>query len=212
MKQMELKGTGGWGGKRKGAGRKNRSGNAAHVKREKVDFRVPLHLTVRLKKDRGNLRTRYLFKALQSAAGRAQDFGLHVNHFSIISNHLHMFVEARNNDALSKGMKSFNGRLGKILSRMTEKRGPVWAARFHMHVLKTPTEVKRALKYILLNYSKHKKLFEHIDDFSSGPVFTQWKELAGKKWNDHFRPLKPEAMGLSPPQSWLARVGWLRAQ
>jgi REP element-mobilizing transposase RayT len=214
MRQLEFKKVNGWGGKRKGAGRPNRSGTASHTKRARIDFRKPLHITMRLKDQSVNLRTKAIFNSFVHAFRKAQVFGFHVIHFSLLSNHVHMVVEAKDNDCLERGTKSLHGRMGKILAKLSK--GPAWHGRFHMHVLKTPTEVNRALKYVLLNYSKHDRILEHLDRFSSGRVFREWKSLLDinglMKWQLDVPPLEPEDLGLSPPRSWLCRVGWLRAR
>jgi hypothetical protein len=77
--------------------------------------------------------------------------------------------------------------------------------------------MRRALAYVLLNFSKHTKLIEHIDDFSSGYSFRQWRELVGRRINGlmadqlkgDYRREWPE---LSAAQSWMARIGWRRGK
>ena len=73
-KQLELKKVKGWGGKRKGAGRPNRTGLVSHGKREKVDFKKPIHITMQLKKGASKLRTKEWMKEFSLAAKRAKDF------------------------------------------------------------------------------------------------------------------------------------------
>jgi REP element-mobilizing transposase RayT len=215
MKQLEFKKVNGWGGRRKGAGRKNVTGTVSHGKRARVDFKKPLHLTAKVKKNSINLRTRQIFNQLKKASSAASQFGLNAIHFALLSNHLHLIVEARDNEALERGMKSLNGRLGKFLAGIAGRR--VWNGRFHMHVLKSPTEMKNALKYVLLNFSKHERLIEHLDHFSSGRAFTRWRELLSGRLNGLLKMQNVETsiplsdFGLSPPRSWLAREGWTRA-
>jgi REP element-mobilizing transposase RayT len=211
-KQLEFKKVKGWGGKRRGAGRKNKTGLVNHAKREHVDLKKPLHITIALKKDTVNLRTRETLEAFRKAVGEARVFGLYVIHFSLQSNHLHMIVEAKNSEALGRGMKSFGARLGKSLRKIIGGRGSVFAGRYDLNVLKSPTEMKHALAYVLLNASKHFKLIEHIDDFSSGYAFKEWRALMGRKMNNLMREqlslTKVFFEELSEPRSWLCREGW----
>ena len=127
-----------------------------------------------------------------------------------------MIVETKNNEALAKGMMSLGCRLGKLLKRMSLGAKTVFKERYHLHVLKTPTEVKNALLYVLLNYSKHRRLIGHLDYFSTGRFFTDWKKLIGKRyepvldWETEGLPRKLPGF-LAPARSWLGRVGWNRA-
>lgn len=212
MKQLEFKKVKGWGGKRRGAGRPNRSGQVSHGKRPHVNFKKPLHITMRMKDRLASLRNKVMLKQFKLAASQAMGFGVHVIHFSLQKNHIHMIVEAKDNLALHRGMKSLNGRLGKKIRRLSGGRGAAWAGRFHLHVLNTPSEMKRALEYVLLNQAKHRHFIEHIDEFSSGYSFRNWRELIGRR----FRGLIAQQVdfrdqGLSPPRSWLCSRGWIRA-
>jgi len=214
-KQLEFKKVKGWGGKRGGAGRPNRTGLVSHGKRQPVDLKKPLHITLKLKKGVASLRSKQALKDFRFAVGQAKNFGLYVIHFSLQSNHLHMIVEAKNSDCLAAGMKSLSGRLGKAIRKTVGGSGAVFSGRFHMHLLKSPTEMKRALEYVLLNTSKHFKLIEHIDDFSSGYAFKEWRALIGRRFGDlieeQLKRLPHEPTELSEARSWLCRVGWMRA-
>ncbi|MGZ3724098.1 MAG: transposase [Bdellovibrionales bacterium] len=214
-KQLEFKKVKGWGGKRSGAGRPNRTGQVSHGKRDPVDLRKPLHITLKLKNRVANLRNNRTLKDFRLAIAKAKDFGLFVVHFSLQSNHLHMIVEVKDNDSLTAGMKSLCGRLGKAIRKITGGSGSVFKGRFHLEVIKSPTQMKRALEYVLLNASKHFKLIEHIDDFSSGYAFREWRALIGERFGDliedQLMKLPFKLTELSPAQSWLCRVGWMRA-
>jgi REP element-mobilizing transposase RayT len=213
-KQLEFKKVNGWGGKRRGAGRPNTTGLVSHGKRERVNFKKPLHITMRLEKGVANLRTRKIMWDFRRAIAGAKRFGFHVIHYSILNNHIHMIVEAKDSMALASGMKSLSCRFAKAIRRIVGGSGRVFAGRFHHHLLNTPTEMKRALEYVLLNHAKHAKLIEHIDEFSSAAAFKEWNSLIGKKMNGfvqeqlaHVGQIKE----LSLPQSWLCSVGWIKA-
>jgi REP element-mobilizing transposase RayT len=210
-KQLEFKKVNGWGGKRRGAGRPNVSGLVSHGKREGVNFKKPLHITMRLAKGVANLRTRKSMWDFRRSIEAAKRFGFHVIHYSILNNHIHMVVEAKDSQALASGMKSLSCRFAKALRKIVGGSGRVFAGRFHLHVLKTPTEMRRALEYVLLNHAKHARLIEHIDEFSSAANFKEWKELIGKRLNSfladqsaHLGQIKE----LSQPRSWLCTAGW----
>lgn len=57
----------------RGAGRPNRTGTEGHTRREPVNFKKPLHLTLKLRKLKLklNLRSREILKVVQTAARSA---------------------------------------------------------------------------------------------------------------------------------------------
>ena len=65
--QMKFAKVDGWGGKRKGAGRPNKSGLQAHISREKVNYKKPLHITLKMRKGVVQLRTPKFLKEFQQA-------------------------------------------------------------------------------------------------------------------------------------------------
>ena len=147
-----------WGGKRKGAGRKPAGERAGveHRKRAVLKARFPVHVTWRMKKDVWNLRSARCFRALKTAFwGGANRFGFRLVHYSVQGNHLHLLVEANDEKALSSGMNGMGVRVARRLNRVMGRQGKVLADRYHAHILRTPTEVKRAREYLLHNAPKH---------------------------------------------------------
>src|SRR5688572_8587825 len=105
-----------WGGRRKGSGRKNRSGLKAHLKREKLPKATPLHITFKLRPGLHTLRLKLVLKFFKRASRRANElFGLRIVHFALLSNHLHLFVETKDNRTLTSGMKSFAISLARFI-------------------------------------------------------------------------------------------------
>jgi putative transposase len=204
MKQLEFKRRG---GKRKRAGRPNVSGTVNHMKRPSVNFKKPLHLTLKLDKRVGTLRTKARLKAFQNNLRRAKKFELHVLHYTVQFDHIHLMVETPDNDKLSRGMKSLAGRLGRLYSQGT---GKAFKGRYHLHQLSTPTETKRVYRYIFFNSAKHGGYLQ--DDFCSAEHFDGWEHFGAVDDPDvPPEPVNPFPDYLSKPQSWLAKVGWTRA-
>lgn len=214
-KQLEFTKVNGWGGKRKGAGRPNRSGTVNHMAREKISAKTPLHITLRLREGLLNLRCSEMHQKFQQSCEAARKYGLYVNHYSIESNHIHIYAESKDNECLERGMKSLTARMGLSIRKVISGRGPVFKGRYHVHVLKTPSEVKRGLEYVLLNHSKHQRLIPYKDNFSSGRYFRDWKRLLGRNIGPILEddPLRewPLPSYLSEPRAWLSREGWKRA-
>jgi hypothetical protein len=123
---------------------------------------------------------------------------------SIISgNHLHLIVEAADEAALARGMQGLAIRIAKGLNRVMQRRGAVFRERYHAHVLRSPTEVARAVAYVLGNYFHHATSWgasiarTEVDPYSSAAEHD-------KDWTGVDPPLVVEA------RTWLLRVGWER--
>jgi REP element-mobilizing transposase RayT len=173
----------------------------------------PAHVTLRAREHVWNLRSRRAMRvvepALAAVAAKDDSYGFRVVHFSVQGNHLHLIVEANGTDRLSSGMQGLSIRLARGLNRLMDASGPVWADRYHAHVLRTPREVRNALAYVLLNHRSHMARLGQplgrggIDPFSSGATFDGWKDAPAV-------PATPAAV-TSPPRSWLLTTGWRRS-
>jgi REP element-mobilizing transposase RayT len=168
------------------------------------------------------MRRRSLYKAMRDAtitAGLRERF--RIVHISLQRNHVHMLVEASNKLALARGMQGFqisaarhiNTALG--VDRYRRRRGPVFADRYHLEVITSPTQAHRTLSYVLNNWRKHRE-DRHglastwlVDPFSSGISFPDWKELDDK---DVMWPVRDgyDPLFVRRPASWLLREGWKR--
>ena len=146
----------GWGGKRKGAGRKRTSDLVAHRARPLLKPRFPVHVTMTMRRHVWNLRTRRCFTVLERAfwAG-ANRFGFRLVHFSVQGNHLHLLVEADDARALSRGMNGLTIRIARSLNRVMKRNGKVLTDRYHSRILRTPTEVRNVRNYHLTNARRH---------------------------------------------------------
>jgi len=209
-----------WGGKRKGAGRPKKSFRASekHKKRPPLHARFPVLVTCRIDKAVGSLRRGKAYhafrKALASALRRA-DF--RVVHVSLQRDHAHLVVEATDERALARGMQGLQiaaaHRLNAVVSaeRRRRRTGRVFSDRYHARILRTPSEVRRAINYVLNNWRHHKEdrdiesMFWEVDYFSSGPTFRDWKERPPEL------PTTYLPLATSDPSTWLLCVGWTRA-
>src|SRR4051812_4160916 len=132
------------GGRRKGAGRPKRSRFQSHVARTRFKARHPLHVTVRLADGLPDIRKRDLYKSLRAAVLKARENGLRMGHFAVLSNHLHLILEAEDARALARAMQSLGVSLAKRVNAKLKRKGAVLRERYHVHVLKTPSEVRHA--------------------------------------------------------------------
>jgi len=155
--QLALPKTAGWGGRRKGSGRKKQPGaGLTHLRRSRFK-NAAIHVTLRVRPHVYNLRSRRCFRALASRAfSVARDrFGMRLCHFGVEGNHLHLIVEATDAAALSKGMHAITIRMARALNGVMQRRGSVFADRYHAHVLRTPTELRNAVRYAVGNHAIH---------------------------------------------------------
>jgi len=153
------------------------------------------------------LRSRRCFSRLSQAffkvVGR---FATRIAHFSVQHDHLHMLVETEDRRALARAMQSFAISAAKQLNRMMGRHGAIFADRYHSRPLRTPSEVRAALVYVLNNFRKHTRYGtpapHAIDPFSSGAAFDGWTEP----------PAPPlDRPPTSAPTTWLLSIGWRRA-
>ena len=179
-----------WGGKRAGAGRKRRSPlrRVSHKRRPEHASRFPLHVVLRARQDAPGLRRRQMFRAVREAlvqgAARA---GFRLVHFSVQGNHLHLVVEAIDKVALSRGMQGLAVRIARAVNRAAHRTGSLFADHYFARELKTPAEVRRAVRYVLDNRILHGSLAPQMD-------------------------LCASAAPLVHPRTWLLTVGWLRSR
>jgi putative transposase len=195
-----------WGGARRGAGRKPKQDRAGvrHASRPLLEPRFPVHVTTRVARER---------------------LGARIVHFSIQSNHIHLLVEAKDQVALGRAMKGFGVRVARRLNRLGDRKGRVIADRYHARYLRSPTEVRRALVYVLQNGVKHARDEGRIargervwiDPHCSAPFFDGWHPRC-RQWiparDAPAHPLHgsgPSAMPVAPASTWLLRAGWLKA-
>jgi hypothetical protein len=117
-------------------------------------------------------------------------------------NHLHLIAEAKDREALSKGLQAFFVRCARGLNRLWGRKGSVFADRYHDVVLRAPRQVRNALLYVLQNAWKHGDGYQGPDPFSSARWFEGWRERL---------PRVRIPSGAAEPRTWLLRIGWRRS-
>jgi REP-associated tyrosine transposase len=203
-----------WGGRRDGAGRKRSPQAPAllpHGSRARFGAPLPAHVTLRVRDDVPSLRTVAIVHEIERtfAHGCARP-GFRLVQYSLQGNHAHLIVEARDRDALGRGMKSIAARLARAVNRVAGRSGSVVFDRYHVQLLSTPRHVHNALRYVLLNARRHAAKTEaaRIDPASSGRWFDGWNRQVPSA-------LERDAPHLHRPpvaraKTWLLAVGWRR--
>jgi hypothetical protein len=213
------------GGKRRGAGRKPKGKRAGttHEARPKIKPYHALHVVMRVVEAVGNLRRRAMYKAVRDASVvAAVRERLRIVHLSIQGTHIHMLAEAKDAEALARGVQGFEVSVARNVNTMLgqdkyrRRRGRVFADRYHVEVIKSPRQARNTLSYVLNNWRKHREdqaglpATWLVDPFSSGISFPDWKEMDGR---DLMWPIREgyDPLVVRRPASWLLREGWKRA-
>ena len=115
-----------------------------------------LHLTIKIEKNKAGLRSKAVLALLHRAIKRARIVGLGIVHYTLEHDHIHMLVEAEDNVMLASGMQSFGICFSKGINKLKKGSGQVYKSRYHLRILKTPSEIKNVVSYILNNSVKHK--------------------------------------------------------
>ena len=156
-----------------------------------------------------SLRTRRLLAELERSWGEVRERArFRIVHYSVQGNHVHLLVEAASARDLACGLKSIVARFARAVNRVFRRAGQVLADRCHVHVLRTPLEVRNAIAYVLLNARRHLAKagralprLAAIDPASSGRWFTGWRVVL---------PPAMDAPVVSDARTWLLGTGWRR--
>jgi REP element-mobilizing transposase RayT len=194
----------GWGGRRKGSGRKPRGERAgvSHKKKGALSARHAVHVTMRLRSGLPSLRRWREYEVLLGAfRSGCERFGFRLVHYAVLGNHLHLMTEGEDRRGHSRGVQGLAIRIAKRLNRLWGRKGKVFLERFHGRVLRTPREVRAALAYLMHNARRHgyRVAAEGPDPYSSGRWFDGWRG-----WSVDRPPT------LARAKSWLVRHGWRR--
>ncbi len=178
-----------WGGKRRGAGRKRQGKRArvAHRSRPILKGRYPVHVTVRVVEGIVSLRDAICFAALRESFYRANArVGFKVVHYSVQTNHVHFIVEAEGTKELSSGMRGLMIRMARAINKVMNRKGRVFADRYHIEIVKTLRHAHNTLHYVLRNNEHH----------------------TGRKGID---PCATELAPVAAPQTWLLQQACTKA-
>jgi REP element-mobilizing transposase RayT len=179
-----------------------------HDARPALASRFPVHITVRLREGLPHLRNFELGKVLRGAFVRGCDRGrFRICHFAVLGNHIHLICEAADAQALSSGVAGWKVRVARNLNREWDRRGEVFEDRYHEEILRTPTQVRNALLYVLQNARRHgergRGWVGGVDPFSSGRYFDGWRDAP-----DIPPPDPGEPLPVAPATTFLLTTGW----
>jgi putative transposase len=163
----------------------------SHLERPAFSKITPAHVTLRIANDIPSLRSSRRFALIRECFAKARENrNLRLVEFTVLSNHLHLIVEADSSQNLSRGMQGLCVRLARALNLALKRSGRVFADHFHSKLLRAPTQLVNAIRYVLDN-ARHHYGESGADSFSS--------EAANA----------PAV--LAAPAGWLLRDGWQHA-
>ena len=184
------------------------SPSVRHRSRLRLSAHYPCHVTLRVRSGVPSLRNARFVRAFEETLARGCDRGeFRLVHYALLGNHAHLIVEAKDRHALGRGMKSVTMRIVRAAERAFAWRGRILADRYHMRILKTPREVRNAIRYVLLNARRHASRSSRggtIDPASSGRWFDGWKKGTARVDGGIGTQVVAAA------HTWLLRAGWRR--
>ena len=101
-------------------------------------------------------------------------------------------------------MKGLAVRTARAVNRLWGRRGSVFADRYHARVLRSPREVRNALRYVLCHAHKHGLRLDprRPDPCSAGAWFDGWEGTSAPAG----APTAESPIVLA--RTWLLRIGW----
>lgn len=175
------------GGRRKGAGRP-KGDRVSHHPRPAFERVTPALVTLKIAPRLPSLRSSRRFAIIRRELHAARGAnGMRVVEFSVLGEHLHFIVEADSSVCLSRGMQGLCSRIAKALNRLMQRTGAFFADHYHSRLLRSPTELVNAIRYVLTNTEHH-------------------YGNAGVDWCCSSAPEAAEVR--AEPRGWLLIAGW----
>jgi REP element-mobilizing transposase RayT len=78
-------------------------------------------------------------------------YGLCVLNYTVTSNHIHLLVFDRGNDAIARSMQLIAGRTAQEFNQRKKRKGAFWEDRYHATAIDTGEYLARCITYIDLN-------------------------------------------------------------
>jgi REP element-mobilizing transposase RayT len=211
LEQARKPETGRHGGWRPGAGRPRKPGAVSHARRPSEPGRFPQHVTLRVADGVPSLASGRYMTIIRCAVRESQKGGFRICEFNVLGNHVHLITEASSKAALSSGIAGFKVRVARRLNSAMQRSGKLFSDRYHARYLKTPTETRNALRYVLLNRKHHdaEKRWDKqwIDPCSSAAWFEGWAAPVRAD-----EPWKRALLAIDRPTAratvWLLTAGW----
>jgi len=138
-----------------------------HTLRPRLKKASSLHLTIKVKKIKAEIKNKAVLNLLKRAISNARKQGLIIIHYTLEYDHINLLIEADNNSTLAKGMQSLGVTLSKGINRLKKLKGAVYKHRYHFRQISSPSELKKVMSYIFNNGLKHKSARSLVNPYNS---------------------------------------------
>lgn len=161
-----------------------------------------------------SMRRTALLNIVKQAIVRSHKPDFRITHYNVESNHLHFIIEAASNRARALAIAGLKISIAKRVNKLLGRSGSVFEDRYDARPLRTPREVRNAIRYVLTNAIHHgvaptDRAKTWIDPCSSAAWFDGWREpVQPDTWWK--RRLLEEPPPVARPTVWLLTVGWRR--
>ena len=133
-----------------------RGGRVKHRTRDVLQPGDTLHVTLKVHAHVPSLRRKRVIQEFERCFRAAKEReGFRLLQYAVMSNHLHLIVEADDRRSLSRGMQGLNIRLAKAIQRLFGLTGQIFRDRYFARMLKFSRDVHRVLRYVIQNARRH---------------------------------------------------------
>ncbi len=192
--------------------KKDPNSGVSHATRPRLTGATPVHITLKISAGMPSLRAARETAQIHIAFERMHERGgARIVHYSIQGDHVHLICEADDQHTLANRMQGMKVSIAKRLNKLWGRKGSVFADRYLREDLKTPKQVRNAIRYVLMNVFRHRSRRPQpshgsnpawIDPYSSGRSFDGWLEADLRR--------NRVAGFVREARSWLLRTGWKR--
>lgn len=150
-----------------------------HIERDEILRPTSLHLTIKVRENKAQIKSKQVLRALHHAIMRARYKGLKIIHYTLEHNHIHLLVEASDKRTVHLGMQALGISLSKRINKIKCLKGTVYKHRYHLRKITSPRELKNVLHYIFNNGIHHSRTQSILDPYNSLPVCNHLHALYG---------------------------------
>ena len=150
-----------------------------HIERDEIFRPTSLHLTIKVRENKADIKSKQVLRALHHAIMRARYKGLKIVHYTLEHNHIHLLVEAADKRIVHLGMQALGISLSKRINKIKCAKGTVYKHRYHLGKITSPRELKNVLHYIFNNGIHHSRTHSILDPYNSLPVCNYLNALYG---------------------------------
>lgn len=159
-----------------------------HIRRDRINKPTSLHLTIKVRENKADIKSKRILKALHHAIIRARLKRLKVIHYTLEYNHVHLLVEVQDHKVMHQAMQALGISFSKAINKVKSVKGSVYKHRYHLRKLKSSRDLKNVLHYIFNNGVHHRRTASILDPYNSIMAETRldliYKNRAKKIWAD----------------------------